>query len=37
MTEKFFHTHHALPQVNVVVAHLVKESELKREGFVGVA
>jgi hypothetical protein len=37
MTEKFVHAHHALPQVNVVVAHLVKEPELKREGFVRVA
>jgi len=37
MTEKFLHTHHALAQVDVIVAHLVKESELKREGLVGVA
>jgi len=37
MTEKFFHTQNALPQVDVVVAHLVKEPELKMEGLVGVA
>lgn len=37
MTDKFFNAYYALSQVNVFITHLVKESELKREGFVRVA